>query len=134
MFRRNYFVDVLAIALLMVLGSRRSAARPSHDGVLQAALIAPGSPPFHLRALISTRSDENRGEVEMYWVNLTKWRRTICSPEFSQILGVNGNRIFEQDSEDYLPLAYQTLLTAMVAPQPLSPTIRTLKAGKSRVF
>ena len=49
-----------------------------------------------------------------------KWRRVIKSQtEFSQTLIVNGNRSFEQDSDEYFPLWSQTLVGAMVDPTPV---------------
>jgi hypothetical protein len=58
-------------------------------------------------------------QVEMYWVASDKWRRTIESRGFSQTLIVNGNKVFEQDSDSYFPLGLETLVTAMVDPKPL---------------
>lgn len=55
----------------------------------------------------------------MSWVAPDKWKRTIRSAEFCQTLIVNGDKIFEQDSDDYLPLAIQVLTTAMVDPRPV---------------
>ena len=55
----------------------------------------------------------------MYWVAPNKWRRTIESDDFSQTLVVNGDNAHEEDSRDYFPLGLQTLVTAMVDPQPI---------------
>jgi hypothetical protein len=43
--------------------------------------------------------------------------RTIRSQDFSQTLIANGDKVFEQDSDDYFPLGLQTLATALVDPQ-----------------
>jgi len=91
---------------------------PPRPSIVQAVLIAPGSPPFQLKALVTERGDPtSKTEVEIFWTAPDKWRRTIKSQtEFSQTLIVNGDRVFEQDSEDYFPLWSQTLVTAMVDP------------------
>src|ERR1700691_2330307 len=116
------------VAILLVLSAlslgQQTANRSSGDDLLQAALTAPGSTSFHLKAVITGRDDGDSGDVEMYWVNPSKWRRTINSPVFSQTLVVNGTGISEQDSDDYLPLSLQTPLIAMTDSQPLIDSLR----------
>jgi hypothetical protein len=92
---------------------------------VQATLIEPGGTPFHLQAVITEPSDPNEHiEFEMFWVSPDKWRRTIKSREFSQTLIVNRDKVFEQDSGDYMPLAIQVLTTAMVDPRPIVEALR----------
>ncbi len=93
--------------------------------VVQAWLTEPGSTPFYLQAAITERSDPHEHtEVEMSWVAPNKWKRTIRSQEFSQTLIVNGDKVFEQDSADYMPLAIQVLVTALVDPRPIVAAVR----------
>jgi hypothetical protein len=92
---------------------------------VQATLIESGSIPFHLQAVITEPSDPNEHiDVEMFWVTPNKWRRTVKSQEFSQTLIVNGGKVFEQDSADYMPLAIQVLTTALVDPRPIITAVR----------
>ena len=60
----------------------------------------------------------------MSWVGPDKWRRTIKSQEFSQTLIVNGDKVFEQDSADYLPLGIHVLASAMVDPRTVIDALR----------
>jgi hypothetical protein len=94
-------------------------ATPLAPTLIQASLISPGSRPFHLKAIITERGDPtSMTEVEIFWAAPEKWRRTIQSKtEFSQTLIVNGDKVFEHDSDDYFPLWSQTLATAMVDPK-----------------
>ena len=88
--------------------SAQQVSAPSHSTptVVQATLIAPGSLPFHIKAVITEGRDPDPvGHVEMYWVAPNRWRRTIEADNFSQTLVVNGDNVFEQDSRDYFPLA-----------------------------
>jgi hypothetical protein len=103
-----------------------SPAVASSPSVVQATLTDPGSPPFHLRAIITERGDPtSKTEVEIFWMAPDKWRRNIQSQtEFSQTLIVNGDQLFEQDSDDYFPLWSQTLVTAMVDPKPVLDAFR----------
>lgn len=96
-------------------GQSNTAAPPQ---LVQATLTRVGGAPFYLQATISEISDPNdRIEVEMSWVAPDKWKRKIQSQEFSQTLIVNGDKVFEQDSSEYLPLAIEVLTSAMVSPQ-----------------
>src|SRR5947209_8326003 len=93
--------------------------------LVQSSLIAPGGTPFYLQTVITERADPSeRIEVEMTWAAPDKWRRTIHSQDFSQTLIVNGDKVFEQDSDDYFPLGIQTLVTAMVDPKAILNAVR----------
>jgi hypothetical protein len=88
--------------------------------IVQATLGAPGNPSFQLKAVITEGRDPTPiGHVGMSWVDSNKWRRTIESDDFSQTLVVNGDVVFQQDSDDYFPVALNTLVTAMVDPRPI---------------
>ena len=93
--------------------------------VVQATLTEPGGTPFHLQAAITEKTDpDEHVDIEMSWVAPDKWRRIIRSQQFSQTLVVNGERVFEQDSDDYFPLGIQVLATAMVDPRPILDALR----------
>jgi hypothetical protein len=133
---------VLTGILLLVQSLFAMAQQPaeiSTPSVVQGALIAPGSTPFHLKATITEKGDpDSKAVVEMYWVSEKKWRRTIQSEDFSQTLIVNGDKVSEEDSEDYFPIGLQTLVTAMVDPKPIldawrpGDMVRTKANGASR--
>lgn len=88
--------------------------------LVQGALTAPGSEPFHLKASITAGHDSSpMAEVDMYWVAPDRWRRTIQSQDFSQTLIVNSDKVFDQHSKVYFPLGLATLTTVMVDPTPI---------------
>jgi len=96
------------------------SATAQTPSLVQGTLIALRSTPFHLKAAITDGHDSSPfAEVEMYWEKPDLWRRTIVSQDFTQTLIVNGNDIYEKDSDDYIPLGIQTLVTAMVDPRPV---------------
>lgn len=112
-------LGLLLSAITTVAQSLRGAQ------VVQAWLTEPGSTPFYLQAVITERGDPSEHiDVEMSWLGPDKWKRTIKSPEFSQTLIVNGEKVLEQDSADYMPLAIQVLTTAMVDPRPVVAAVR----------
>src|SRR6516164_9235626 len=130
---RNYpclpaaaFTVMAVMAATIAFGQQRRVVLPVPPIVLQSTLIAPGSHPFHLRATVTNKDDPGApAQIEMYWVSPEKWRRTIRSEKFSQTLIVNGEQRMEQDSDDYFPLALETLVTAMVDPRPILDARRT---------
>ncbi len=116
-----------SIALLVAVGlvsAKLAASDYAQPPVVQGTLVAPGSTPFHLKATIAAQGEPNKGEIEIYWMAPDKWRRTITTEEFSQTVVVNGDRISEQDSEDYFPLWLQTLANAMVDPEKILSAFR----------
>jgi len=121
MLLRNGLCRLGTIVLLLVSGCAASDVTPPPSGltIAQATLTTPGSRPFHMKAVITERGDPtSKTEVEIFWAAPDKWRRTIQSQtEFSQTLVVNGDRVFEKDSDDYFPLWSRTLVTAMVDPK-----------------
>jgi hypothetical protein len=117
----------ISFAILWLAPSVVSAVGQTTPGaqVVQTSLTEPGSTPFYLQATITEPSDPNEHiEVEMSWVAPDKWKRTIRSQEFSQTLIVNGDRVSEQDSADYMPLTIQVLATAMIDPRSIVDAVR----------
>ena len=118
--RNSLTIFALLLPALAAVGQSFSDAK-----VVQAWLTEPGSPPFYLQAVITERGDPNEHiEIEMSWLASDKWKRTIRSQEFSQSLIVNGEKVFEQDSAEYMPLAIQVLTTAMIDPRPTVAAVR----------
>lgn len=113
---KTKILSVLCTALFALsAGTSATAQIPS---LVQGILTSPGSAPFHLKATITDGHDSSPfAEVEMYWEKPDLWRRTIVSQDFTQTLIVNGNNTYEKDSDDYIPLGIQTLVTAMVDPR-----------------
>jgi hypothetical protein len=88
--------------------------------IVQGTLIAAGNSPFQLKATFTEGNDPNPvGQVEILWVAPDKWRRKLDADKFSQTLIVNGDKVFEQDSDDYFPVGLNALVTAMVDPKPI---------------
>lgn len=94
----------------------------AQHAVEQSKLTLPASAAFHLKAtLVETTNPKSqyKGEIEEYWVSPDKWRRMVTSPEFSQILVVNGVKTFEQNKGDYFPWWLNDLVTAVFDPLPM---------------
>jgi len=79
-----------------------------------------------LKATITEKGSPAKAYVEIFWMSAQQWRRNLQSEEFSQTLIVNGDRVFEDDSDDYFPIGLQTLVTALIDP---GPTLMAYQAG-----
>ena len=124
----------LALVIPAMAGDRGAVLLKdvAEHAVQQSKLTNSGGPSFHLRAEIveTTNSDSSyRAKVEEYWISATKWRRSIDSPGFSQLVVVNGDKLLEQDTGDYFPWWLQDLTTAMVDPLPLFDIIKNSTAS-----
>jgi hypothetical protein len=87
-------------------GDRISLADAAQRAIQASSLTSPHGKPFHLRVTIAETGEPNsdhRAAIEDYWVSPSKWRRTIQSPHFSQILVVNGDAVYEKDNGGYFP-------------------------------
>ena len=106
-------------------------AEVAQHAVEQSKLTSPGSTPFHLKATIleSTNPDSDyKAEIDEYWVSPDKLRRTITSPDFSQTLIVNGDKISEKDTGDYRPWWLNDLITAIFDPLPMLDSLKDTDA------
>jgi len=120
----TFFRLVPKVAILSLMFATMGAAQQQPESspvvrLVQGALVTPNSPPFHLKAQISVGGGAPETFIELFWQAPDRWRRTIQSDQFVQTLVVNGDKVFEHDSPMYMPPEIQTLLTAMVDPQPI---------------
>jgi hypothetical protein len=93
----------------------------------QSQITLPGSKPFHLKATVAEKNSPNsnyRATIEEYWVSPTKWRRTITSRDFSQVLVTNGESVFEEDKGDYYPVWLNHFVIAIFDPLPIRQQLR----------
>lgn len=121
----NILIVAVAFSWIALSSGATISQSASPPQVVQGTLTRPGGTPFYLQAVVTERGDpDEHVDVEMSWVAPDKWTRTIKSNEFSQNLIVNGDRIFEQDSDDYFPVGIRTLVTALVDPKPVLETVR----------
>lgn len=55
-------------------------------------------------------------EIDEVWAAPNRWRRTIRSAKFSEVLNTNRNKVSEQITGDYYPLWLHTLVNAIFDP------------------
>ena len=76
--------------------------------VEKITLDQPGTKPFHLKAAYTPSFERDKeshrtGDVEIWWESPTRWRREVRSPEFHQIVIVDGARQLQKNEGDYFP-------------------------------
>ncbi|HEX7678629.1 MAG TPA: hypothetical protein VF713_10935 [Thermoanaerobaculia bacterium] len=118
---RQYLRLVVAIGLLVFLSGSTSGLRElPRLAVQKSQLTLPGSVPFHLTATVLNPKDPSdrahTARIEELWVSPQKWRRKVTTPDFSQLLIVNGGRVHEEITGDYDPNWLRTLVNGLFDP------------------
>jgi len=117
---------IFALAVLSGLSSlcfAKDGAGRVKKIVERSTLNQPGTKPFHLTAVIapsreSDRGSNRTGEVEIWWASPTRWRREVRSPEFHQLVVVNGAQEWQKNEGDYFPEWLRETAVALVEPVP----------------
>jgi hypothetical protein len=102
------------------LAASDSLADLPKKAIERSQITAPGSHPFVLEAgvqEVTNPSNTNyKAEIEEYWAAPDKWRRTVKSAGFTEILIVNGAKTSEQITGDYYPNWLRTIVDAIFDP------------------
>ena len=92
---------------------------PKH-AVAESQLTVPGEAPFHLKARIFEKTDRNNtdhdAEIEEFWVAPDKWRRTVKSHGFAEVLVINGGKVGAQLDGDYYPNWLRAIVNGLFDP------------------
>ena len=120
---RNICVFLFAVVVTVARAQAKEkvslAELPKH-AIEQSQLTLPGSQPFHLKAKVFESSDRendsHNAEIEEHWVAPGKWRRTIKTADFSEVLIVNGATTAERITGDYYPNWLRTIVNGIFDP------------------
>src|ERR1700722_16016817 len=75
----------------------RVDAEVALDRALQKSSLTFQGKPFHAVMEIGAQGTAYSGRVEVWWINHSKYRVALTSPQFSQEKIVNGDRVSERD-------------------------------------
>jgi hypothetical protein len=110
-------IPILLIGCACLAVASDSVADLPKKAVERSQITAAGSRPFVLKAKVveitNLANSSYHAEIEEYWVAPDKWRRTVKTSNFSQILIVNGEKTSEQIGGDYYPNWLRTMVAAM---------------------
>src|SRR5271170_5868375 len=107
--RKKWWTAVFATMLAWpTLGRAGDLVKDVKKAVERSTLDQPGTKPFHLKATLAPSLERDKasgltGEVEIWWVSPTKWKRELRSPEFHQLEVVDGARDWQKNEGDYFP-------------------------------
>lgn len=126
--RSHQQIPLLTAVLVMVLGlSACEDAEKDTNTVKKAAerstLNQPGTKAFHLKAVLTPSLERDKdsgrtGEVEIWWMSPTQYRREVRSPEFHQIAIVSGSNEWQKNEGDYFPEWLREVAVALIDPVP----------------
>ena len=111
-------------------GKQVTIGEAVENALRQSKLTVAGGAPFHLKARIAATGKlrpEYAADVEEYWVSPEKWRRTVRSRDFSQLLVVNGDKLSESLTGDYYPFWLHDLVTALFDPLPMAEQLKRMR-------
>jgi hypothetical protein len=115
---------ILCLALTALpLPLRADDATTVKKAVERSTLNQSGTHPFHLKAAFapkrnSDQASDQSGDVEIWWVSPTEYRREVRTPNFHQIEVVNGDREWQKNEGDYFPEWLRELSVALIEPVP----------------
>jgi hypothetical protein len=133
-------VIIMSVGLLGFTPSSRAddSEKLIRKAVERSTLNQPGTKPFHLKAVLAPSLERDRGsnrtgEVEIWWVSPTQWRREVRSPEFHQIAIVNGGREWQKNDGEYFPEWLRETTVALIEPVPsLDLVLQQVKDAEKR--
>jgi hypothetical protein len=108
---------------LTALGRADDPEKSVRKAVELSTLNQLGTKPFHLKAVIAPSSDRDKGsnrtgEVEIWWVSPTEWKREVRSPDFHQVAVVNRVKEWQKNEGDYFPEWLRETCVALIEPVP----------------
>ena len=130
---------VCLVPLCAIYAHTEDLTKLAKKAVESCTLDQPGTQPFHLKAEYApSRERDNAsnrtGEIEIWWESPTKWRREVRSPDFHQILIVNGEQQWQKNDGDYFPEWLRELAVAIVRPVslPMDVLLQRVKTAEVR--
>jgi hypothetical protein len=112
-------------------GKQVAIGEAVENALRQSKLTVAGGTPFHLKAHIAAVGKvrpDYAADVEEYWISPEKWRRTVKSKDFSQVLVVNGDKVYESLTGDYYPFWLHDLVAALFDPLPMAAQLKRMHA------
>jgi hypothetical protein len=120
------------------LGHAENLVKEVKKAVERSTLDQAGTKPFHLKAVLSPSFDRDKasgltGEVEIWWMSPTKWRRELRSPDFHEIEIADGVKDWQKCEGDYFPEWLRETAVELIRPvPPLDEVLEKVKTAEVR--
>jgi len=127
-----------AAAVWPTLGHAEDLTKEVKKALERGTLDQSGTKPFHLRAILEPTFERDKesgrtGDVEIWWVSPTQWKREVRSPEFHQIEIVDGVHDWQKNEGDYFPEWLREVAVELVKPvPPLDQVLDQIKTAEAR--
>lgn len=128
------------LSLLTFTAQAEDVSGAVKKAVEHTTLDQKSSKPFHLKAVLAPSNERDKdsgrsGEVEIWWMSPTKWKREVRSPEFHQIDVVNESREWHKSEGTYYPKWLSEIAMELVRPVPqLDEVLREVKTAEVHRF
>lgn len=106
-----------------VASHAESLKKDIQTAVEHSTLAQPSTKPFHLKATLAPSFERDKGsgrtgEIEIWWKSPTCWKREVRSPDFHQLLIIDGTRTWQQNDGNYFPQWLEQTATELIEPVP----------------
>lgn len=132
----TYIISLILAFALPV--SAKDDFKVIRKAIKRSTLAQPGTPPFHLKATFSPsyardNASGRNGQIEIWWVSPTKWRREVQCPQFHQTEIVDRANDWQKNDGDYFPEWLRELAQAIIEPVPsVDEVLNEAKGGEDR--
>src|SRR5436305_587915 len=122
--RRIAVLGVLSVLLMRpTFTCAENLAKEVKRAVDRSTLDQPGTKSFHLKAVVAPSFERDSqsgrtGEVEIWWVSPTQWKRDVRSADFHQIEFVDGGHDWQKNEGEYFPQWLQQTAVELISPIP----------------
>src|SRR5579871_5331018 len=122
--RARSFIPILIVILTVpISGVAKDLTGELKKAIEDSTLDQPGTKPFHLKAVLTPSFERDKdsgrsGEVEIWWVSPTRWKRDVKSPEFHQTKIVDGSHEWQKNEGNYFPEWLREISTELIRPVP----------------
>ena len=120
MSRTWVLATLLAVLLSAAAGTAEDDVTRVRKAVEKSTLDQAHTKPFHMKATLGPSRQgqgvDRTGEVEIWWMSPTRWRREVRSVGFHQVEIVDGSRIWQKSEGEYFPEWLREISVALVRP------------------
>jgi hypothetical protein len=116
-------ISVVAILGLSIVARADDTEKAIRKAVERSTLNEEGTKPFHLKATVAPTLERDRGsnrtgDIEIWWMSPTQWKREVHSPGFHQVAIINGENEWQKNDGNYFPEWLRETAMALIEPVP----------------
>ena len=119
--RAKSFLFLASLTLGVCTAAAQNPLTRLKEAVKVSTLDQAGTHPFHLKAELAPTYERDKdsgrtGEVEIWWMSPTHYRRELRCPDFHEIEIVDGATLWQRNEGDYLPEWLHAIAEKLIEP------------------